>query len=92
MKNFILCSALLFLVSIPAFADGGPNPCRKIHQQCKAAGFKSKDVHKNCTKPVMEGQTVPNVAVDPAMIQACKDMRKKSHQENRQDDHEDASE
>lgn len=79
---FLLCS----LMPLAALAnDPAPkgHPCMKIMEACKAAGFakgeakEGKGLFKNCLKPIREGKTVPGVTVDPATVQACKEMKSK---------------
>lgn len=52
-------------------------PCVTIARACVAAGFherKSEDKHfwQNCMKPILLGETVKNVTVDPAMVKMCR--------------------
>jgi hypothetical protein len=58
---------------------GGDRPCKKIAEACKAAGFErgsktGKDMIQ-CIKPLMQGQTVAGVSVNPADIAACQQKR-----------------
>jgi hypothetical protein len=71
---------------------GKVHPCRKIMQACEAAGFVrgghkkakgdqkevDKGLMKDCMQPIMGGQTVANVTVDPSDVQACQ-ARKEHH-------------
>ena len=53
------------------------NPCQPIKAACQAAGYfkggksTGKGLKENCAKPLLRGQTVPGVTVDPADLQAC---------------------
>jgi hypothetical protein len=53
------------------------DPCSKIEDACKAAGFakgehsKGKGLGADCMQPIIGGKTVPGVTVDPAVAQAC---------------------
>lgn len=58
-------------------AKGKDNACKPLMEACKAANFKGKDMFKNCVKPLKEGKTVEGVTVDPAAVQACKEMKGK---------------
>jgi hypothetical protein len=65
----------LLIAPAVALAD---HPCKKIEAACEAAGFvkggakEGKGVFKNCLKPIIDGQTVNGVTVDPADAAACK--------------------
>jgi hypothetical protein len=56
----------------------GTHPCKKIAEVCKAAGFvrggssTGKGIMENCIQPIMSGQQVTGVKVDPSDIAACK--------------------
>ena len=56
---------------------GGQHSCHAIEQACKAAGFvrsgtkDGKGLFMNCLKPIMAGQSVNGVTVNPADVQAC---------------------
>jgi hypothetical protein len=56
---------------------GGSQPCKKLMEACKAAGFvkgqaqAGKNIMKDCMKPLMTGQSVSGVTVDAGDIQAC---------------------
>jgi hypothetical protein len=50
------------------------HPCKNIGTACKA-GMKDKtsaELYANCVKPILAGQPVVGVSVDPADVQACK--------------------
>jgi hypothetical protein len=68
---FVLVS--LFL-SQSVFADmDDSKPCKNVAQACRAAGFdKSNHFWKNCMKPLLLGQTVKGVTIDPKIIAACR--------------------
>jgi hypothetical protein len=66
-----------------AIGPGGPggsgnHPCKKIAEACKAAGYvrgggkTGKGIMENCIQPIMSGQVVANVRVEPSDIAACK--------------------
>ncbi len=77
------------VISTVAFADAPPgpaptqgvHPCKAIEQACEAGGFvrggnkDGKGIMKDCMKPIMSGQPVPGVTVDPATVQACQAKR-----------------
>jgi len=72
-------------------AKGKGNACKPIMEACKAANFKGKDMFKKCVKPLKEGKTVEGVTVDPADLQACKEMKgnwkgKHKHHKDDKDD------
>jgi hypothetical protein len=63
---------------------GGPSanhPCKTIMEACKSAGFmkgghaSGKGMMEDCIKPIMSGQTVSGVTVDPADVSACQAKR-----------------
>jgi len=63
----------------PAPAKGAGQPCKEIEQACTSAGFvkgeakEGKGLFKNCLQPILKGQAVEGVTVDPAVVSACKD-------------------
>jgi hypothetical protein len=71
---------------------GNAHPCRKIMQACEAAGFVrgghklargnqkevDKGLMKDCMQPIMAGNPVAGVTVDPSDVQACQ-ARKEHH-------------
>jgi hypothetical protein len=72
----------LVMASTFAFADGSApvnlkRPCMQIEQACTAAGYvkgeakEGKGFHKNCMRPILKGQSVPGVSVNPSVVQAC---------------------
>lgn len=48
-------------------------PCRKIAEACRAAkkGANRREIWKNCMDPIVHGQTVAGVNVNPADVNAC---------------------
>jgi hypothetical protein len=47
-------------------------PCKDIQEACEAAGFSSGlSMHQNCIGPLMHGQTVKGVNIDPDLLKAC---------------------
>jgi hypothetical protein len=47
-------------------------PCKDIQEACESAGFTSGGaLHKNCLGPLMKGQTVKGVNIDPDLLKAC---------------------
>ena len=76
------------LGAVTAFADetpaAKPTPCKNIMAACKAAGYaphaKDKDLRKDCMKPIMHGQAVEGVTVDPADVPACQAKMHDRHQ------------
>lgn len=58
-------------------SDSDNKPCAKIAEACLSAGFveaKSKDkgIWRNCMKPIMLGNTVTGVTVDPDVAKSCR--------------------
>jgi hypothetical protein len=94
MKTAILTLLTLSLAIPAAFAEdatvpkgeGKDRPCMKIEQACSAAGFvkggakEGKDLFVNCVKPILDGKSVPSVAVDADTIKACQDIKTKRDQ------------
>jgi hypothetical protein len=81
VKNFI--TALAFLGSISAFAQGGESmkPCNQIRSACEAAGFikgghkEKKGLFKDCLDPILEGQSVVGVSIGADVVTACKEKK-----------------
>lgn len=53
------------------------NPCTTIVKGCLAAGFSrtetpGKQFWHDCMKPILLGQTVATVTVDPTVVQSCR--------------------
>ncbi len=62
---------------------GAEHPCHRVEAACKAAGFArgeakiGKGLFKDCVDPVLRGQAVAGVTVDPSEAQACAAVRAK---------------
>lgn len=57
--------------------DAGSKPCIVIAKACSTAGYVSrrsetKGIWRNCMQPILLGQPVSNVKVDPATVKACR--------------------
>jgi hypothetical protein len=59
--------------------NGGPvHPCKQLEQACVDAGFgqgeaaKGMGLFKNCMHPIMQGEAVKGVTVDPKTVADCK--------------------
>jgi hypothetical protein len=56
----------------------GHQACKHIFMACKEAGYyrggaaSGKGIMENCAQPIMSGQTVANVKVDPSDVATCK--------------------
>ncbi len=54
------------------------HPCHSLKQACENAGFvkggykQGNGLYKDCLKPIMQGQTVKGVTVNPSDVAACK--------------------
>ena len=70
----------------PNHPDGQKHPCAAVEKACKAAGFvrggykTGKGLFKNCMQPIISGQSVSGVTVNPAEIQACKEKHEQHQQ------------
>jgi hypothetical protein len=70
---------LIFLISHNSYsAFFAPNPCKKIEDACKMAGFTGKDkqgnhtgLRKDCVSPMLDGKIVQGVKVTPEEIRLC---------------------
>lgn len=87
-KLFVAVATLVLCGSV--FADNMMMPnmsamnknhgCKHIAKACKSAGFvkggekQGKGLWMNCMKPIIAGQTVTGVNVNPADVQACQAM------------------
>ncbi len=79
MRHTLLALGLALSLGGSAFAEEAvpppAGPCRTIATACKAAGFqrhaKDKNLRRDCMKPILTGQTVAGVSVQPADVQAC---------------------
>ena len=64
-----------FALEVTEHTDG---PCMKIMEACKAAGYnksilsEKKSLSKNCMQPLLSGQKVEGVTVDPKDVELCK--------------------
>lgn len=85
IKTILLLSAIICAQQVmaddtmmtSATDDSANNPCVTIVKSCLAAGFSrtttpGKQFWHDCMKPVLLGQTVSTVTVDPTMVQACR--------------------
>jgi len=66
------------------FLQPAPSPCRQIRSICESQGYvrgrtpdERKAFQQDCFKPLIEGQSVGNMKVDPAIAQACKERQSK---------------
>lgn len=84
----LIATSSVILFNSFAFADNAQvssqaHPCKVIAEACKAAGYvrndkmQGKNIWSNCMKPVLDGQAVNGVNVDPATAQSCKAMKAK---------------
>ena len=84
---FLMLMAVI--ASQQVFADNDSRSCQTVAQACKAAGYtgernnESKKFWQDCMKPILQGQTVNGVTVDPTAVQTCRtdkiaEMRKKA--------------
>jgi hypothetical protein len=76
-KIHIVLVLATLLAAQPIFADDTDSkPCAAIADACSKAGFDKTTEHKKfwkkCMKPVILGQTVQGVTVDPAVVKACR--------------------
>jgi hypothetical protein len=88
MKRITLWTLTVMMCGM---ADGAPapanEPCRQITHACKSAGFvrgeakEGKGLFKDCVQPILKGQTVQGVTVDPSVVQACQ-QKKHNHPHN----------
>jgi hypothetical protein len=67
-------------------AGGAPaQPCKQIEQACSSAGFvkgeakEGKGLFKDCVQPILHGQSVNGVTVDPSIVAACKQRMHRRH-------------
>jgi hypothetical protein len=76
------CLPMIILVcgSVAGFAHAEPSACEQVDQACGKAGYVrglpdkyGKDLEKGCSHPLLAGQTVPGVSVDPDIIKKCLD-------------------
>lgn len=72
----------IFLTALGARAEdveqSKNGPCKKIIDACKSvefarSGHKEKiSLFKNCVRPIMRGESVPDVKISPADLEACR--------------------
>ncbi len=80
MTNKLIALSLATLLSFSLSAEDSKNhPCQKLKTACESAGFiknghknDKKGLHIDCMKPLLEGQTVTGVTVNPEDVSACK--------------------
>lgn len=69
---------LLYSSTSFAAADHADGSCIKLMEACKAAGYnksilsENKSLSKNCLQPLLNGEKVEGVTVDPKDVEACK--------------------
>jgi hypothetical protein len=86
MKTLVLMGCLVALTGALSLADTPPaapagtkmGPCKQIIQACEQAGFEKgmhnkdgKGAYKDCLNPILAGQAVTGVTVDPSLVSAC---------------------
>lgn len=76
MKTKIISIAVACWV--PLVAWGAADPCAPIKTACEAAGYThgghktGKGLMKDCIHPIVSGQSVAGVTVNPTDVSACK--------------------
>jgi hypothetical protein len=69
----------------PAPNGGAEHPCKAIEQACSSAGFvkgeaaQGKGLFKDCMQPILQGQAVNGVSVNPTEVSACKERMAHRH-------------
>ena len=73
-KIYLFFVLVALFLSQSVFADmDDSKPCKNVAQACRTAGFdKGKQFWKGCMKPLLLGQTVKGVTIDPKVIAACR--------------------
>jgi hypothetical protein len=77
MRHTLFVLGLALSLGGSAFAEEAAPaaPCHVIATSCKAAGYarhaKDKNLRRDCMKPILSGQSVEGVTVQPADVQAC---------------------
>ena len=95
MKRLVTLGSVVTLMGTLCWADaptltptptkGSMQPCREIEKACAGAGFvkgeaaEGKGLFKNCMQPILKGQAVSGVSVDPTVVTACKERMAKRH-------------
>ena len=91
MKNkfsysILLVAAITALGSnVRAEEEGKNHPCKAVHEACEAAGFKKGDhkdkkgLYLDCVNPLLKGESVQGVTVQPDAVAACKAMKEQHH-------------
>ena len=77
MKYLVLAISLMASVTFFATATHAAQPCKTIVEACLAVGAIQPGVPKKvmlekCVKPIISGQNIEGVNVDPSVIKACK--------------------
>lgn len=73
-RVYLISLFLSLFVSQTVFAEMDSKPCKNVAQSCRAAGYdKSNKFWTNCMKPLLLGQTVKGVNLDPKVIKVCRD-------------------
>ena len=81
IKNFCTAVILAAIVSVPVSAPNqaraDDTPCGQIQTACGEAGFTrdvpgGKDLMTKCFNPILQGQTITGVKVDPDTVKKCK--------------------
>jgi len=93
MKKFVIAVGLMSIVTSLSFAEAPgaaptkEGPCKQIMEACEQAGFQKgmhktdgKGLYKDCMTPMLAGQSVAGVTVDPATLSACQQKRAKHQQ------------
>lgn len=75
--SILIVAAAAFSIQ-PIFAtnQNASNPCETIAQACLSGGFDTKTPNKefwqDCMKPILLGQNVPGVTIDPTTAKNCR--------------------
>jgi hypothetical protein len=84
MRTEAILTALgVLAISTSAFAD---HPCKRVEAACYAAGYakgaakQGRGLFKNCVGPLLSGELVPGVSIDPGAVQACAAKKAANHQ------------
>jgi hypothetical protein len=77
IRMILMVIALLGTQQIFADDVPGDKSCGSIADACLAAGFvktesATKGIWQDCMRPVILGQTVSGVTIDPAVVKTCR--------------------
>jgi len=78
----------VFIAVMPGAVLAANPACEEIQRSCGEAGFTrdlplGKDLITRCYQPILQGQNIPNVKVDPDLVKKCNEQQDQKPKERK---------